>query len=299
MKLIKYVSHVFGDRNRELIRRINIILHEYQQLGFSLTLRQLFYQFVSRNWIKNTKKDYDRLGEILSKARRAGLVDWNSIKDRTRYLRTYSTWPNAASGIQSAANSFALDLWASQPYRIEVWIEKDALVGTIETVCDEYRVPFLSTRGFPSDSEMWEASNRMASYLAEGQIPIILHLADHDPSGLDMTRDIRERFDLFHMEDVEVHRIGLNIDQIEEYEPPPNAAKEVDSRYQGYVDLYGTDSWELDSLNPTIINSILRKEIETRLNKKQWNIAMKKEAEQRWLLQEVATNWDEVVKDLL
>src|SRR5690606_3769151 len=105
MKLIKYVSHVFGDRNRELIRRINIILHEYQQLGFSLTLRQLFYQFVSRNWIKNTKKDYDRLGEILSKARRAGLVDWNSIKDRTRYLRTYSTWPNAASGIQSAANS--------------------------------------------------------------------------------------------------------------------------------------------------------------------------------------------------
>ena len=163
----------------------------------------------------------------------AGLIDWQAIVDRTRNLRSNGHWKDPAHIIHSAAQSFAMDKWSDQPYRPEVWIEKDALVGILEAACEPLDVPFFSCRGYTSISEMWVAAQRLLGYQDDKQKPVIFHLGDHDPSGIDMSRDIEERLSLFGVM-VEFHRIALNMDQVKQYRPPPNPAKATDARFADY-----------------------------------------------------------------
>ena len=124
-----------------------------------------------------------------------------------------ATWASPADIITNSATDYREDLWRGQGHRVEVWIEKDALVGVIISVCQEYRVPYCAAHGNISQIEVYKAGKRFANYLADGVTPIVLHLADHDPTGIDMTRDIRERVSLYAREEIEVRRIALNIDQ--------------------------------------------------------------------------------------
>ena len=87
MALESFETRRFQEKTSAIIDHANRIIAEYQLLGFILTLRQLFYQFVSRALIPNTQKDYKRLGDVIKNARRAGLLDWESIEDRTRNMR--------------------------------------------------------------------------------------------------------------------------------------------------------------------------------------------------------------------
>jgi hypothetical protein len=114
-----------------LIEHANGIIDEYQALGFTLTLRQLFYQFVSRPGLglANTFDDYKRLGRTVTDARRDGLIDWDAIEDRTRNVRQLPIWGDPSEIVGDCANQYRQDAWASQLYRPEVWIEKDALTG--------------------------------------------------------------------------------------------------------------------------------------------------------------------------
>jgi hypothetical protein len=178
----------FQARTLAVIEPANAIIAEYEAQGFTMSLRQLYYQFVSRDLLPNQLKSYKRLGGIMSNTRDAGLVDWDSIEDRTRELVTHSSWDSPEGIIGAVANQYREDIWANQIWRPEVWVEK--------------------------------------------------HLADHDPNGLDMTRDNTERLALYAREEVEVRRIALNIDQVRRYNPPPNFAKETDSRYTAYVEQF-------------------------------------------------------------
>ena len=146
-----------------LIGHANEIIGEYQALGFTLTLRQLFYQFVSRPalGLANTFDNYKKLGRVVTDARRAGLIDWDALEDRTRNVRSLPTWDEPPEIIGACANQYREDIWSSQPYRPEVWIEKDALTGVIEGVSEEFRVPWFSCRGNVSDSEMYAAGKRL------------------------------------------------------------------------------------------------------------------------------------------
>jgi hypothetical protein len=217
----------------ELIDHVNGIVDQYQALGFILTLRQLFYQFVSRPalGLANSFDDYKRLGRTVTDARRAGLIDWDAIEDRTRNVNRLPTWDDPPEIITSCAEQYREDLWASQRYRPEVWIEKDALTGVIESVCEEFRVPYFSCRGNVSDSEMYAAGKRFALIDNQGQVPLVLHLGDHDPNGLDMSRDIQDRLVVFARREVEVKRLALNFDQTARL--PPNFAKETDKPLRG------------------------------------------------------------------
>jgi hypothetical protein len=191
-----------------------------------------------------------------------------------------------------------VDRWEGQDYRPEVWIEKDALVGVISGVCTELDVPFFSCRGYNSQSEMWRAGRRMIRHRNNGQVPFIIHLGDHDPSGIDMTRDIVERFEMFVGGYNEVHfhvtRIALNYDQVTEYDPPPNPAKLSDSRANGYIRSYGVDSWELDALEPAVIADLIRGEVEHLIDDEEWDKTENLEREHRELLDLLSENMDEI-----
>lgn len=290
----RFVIKDFRRSSKKIIQIADQIIHEYQEMGFQLTLRQLYYQFVARDILPNKQTEYKRLGSIINDARLAGLLDWDAIEDRTRNVRSTPTWENPADIITGCANGYAIDLWERQDWRPEVWIEKDALVGVIESVCRRWQVPFFACRGYTSQSEQYRAGKRFAYNDYRGFRSIVFHLGDHDPSGIDMTRDNQERLDLFSDHAVTVKRLALNFDQIEEYDPPPNPAKESDSRSEGYIRRFGDSSWELDALDPRVIDKLISDEIEAIVNHEVWQEDRALQDEQRNLLQASADNWNDV-----
>ncbi len=194
---IEYTKKKFKPATLAIIRQANAICAQYAAQGLQLTLRQLYYQFVARGLIANEQTEYARLGGILNDARMAGYMDWDYLVDRTRNLVALPFWANPSDIMDSVVRSYRTDRWANQPFRVEVWIEKDAGIGVIEAVCQRNQVPYFSCRGYTSVSELWAASQRIRGYLAGGQHVRILHIGDHDPSGIDMSRDIEDRLTVF------------------------------------------------------------------------------------------------------
>lgn len=278
-----YLEKSFKPESLAMVDQVNEIIEEYQAQGFELTLRQLYYQFVSRDLLPNNLRSYKNLGSLVNDARLAGLVDWEAIVDRTRELRGRTHWTSPAEILKAAATSYCVDRWTGQPARPEVWIEKDALLGVFEGVCQSLDVSYFSCRGYTSQSEMWEAARRMTRrHAIDGQKTVVLHFGDHDPSGVDMSRDISDRLAMFTAEVgsdiVDLERIALTHDQVEQYKPPPNPAKLTDSRATSYVSRYGRESWELDALDPKVLAELVRRNV-NRLVKdpKLWNKAAKTE----------------------
>lgn len=336
MPKIRYQAWNPGSDARDVISQANVICADYAQQGYDLTLRQLYYQFVARGLIPNNQKSYKRLGDIVNKARLAGLMDWDYITDRTRNLQSVGHWSSPGSIIRSAANSFALDKWVRQPVRVEVWVEKEALAGIVSQVADRHDCAWFSCRGYVSQSELWGAAQRHYNYLMAGQRVAVIHLGDHDPSGIDMTRDITDRLEMFVLQDwlngqmpdvasandyeirkhlinhldsgdhgfdaalhegsdpITVNRIALNMDQVEEYNPPPNPTKLTDSRAEGYISNYGDDSWELDALDPATLDALIETAIRDVLDEEAYDTVRDQEDQHRILLFRVANRWQEV-----
>lgn len=279
-----YISKAFQSQSLALIDDATSIIEEYQSQGFSLSLRQLYYQLVARDLIPNTQESYKRVGSILVDARLAGLVDWEAIEDRTRTMRGNQHWTSPKAIMDAVVRSYKIDKWANQQSRAEVWIEKDALLGVISGACYDLDVDFFSGRGYASASSLWRAGQRMAGYLDAGQSPIIFHMSDHDPSGIDMTRDITERLELFAEYPIPVERIALNMDQIQAYSPPPNFAKVTDSRSPAYVEAYGHESWELDALPPSVLVDLITDAVYSVRDVDLWSEMVEREEADRDLL---------------
>jgi hypothetical protein len=299
-----YVHKQFGLVALKVIDDANSIIEEYTQKGFTLTLRQLYYQFVSRDLLPNTQQNYKRLGSVINDARLAGLIDWEALEDRTRNLEKLAVWDNPAEIVHACARQFRTDWWQKQPYYIEAWIEKDALIGVLEAACTPLQIPYLSCRGYTSASEMWRASQRIGQAIDAGRTALILHLGDHDPSGIDMSRDITERIRLFLSGDgrdpdrFELSRLALSMDQVETYNPPPNPAKTTDTRYAAYQQVYGEESWELDALDPEVIRDLINDTVNPLLNQNQLKTAKTRQQSGRLQLSKAAIAWDEIVEAL-
>ena len=264
------------------LAQVNVILTEYAADGYDLSLRQLYYQLVARDLIENSQKSYKRLGTLVSKGRRAGLVDWSMIVDRGRVRITNSHWNNPAEIVESAAAQFRIDKWADQPWHVEIMVEKQALEGVLVPVCRELDVAFTANKGYSSDSMMHQAGQRIARIMGDNRKVMVIYLGDHDPSGNDMTRDIRERLEMFSYCSVdEVKRIALNMDQIEALRPPRNPAKITDSRYKAYVAEFGTSSWELDAIEPRMLARLVTDTVEALRDDDLWQAAVKHESQMK------------------
>lgn len=304
MTRICYVEKKFGSAALSTISMADQIMRKYASDGYSLTLRQLYYQFVARGLIANKDTEYKRLGSVVNDARMAGLLDWDNIEDRTRGIEKLATWTSPSRIIRDSADQYKIDMWQGQDIRPEVWVEKEALAGVVEPVAEELRVDWLACRGYLSQSEAWRAGQRIIDrFNSYGQRTLILHLGDHDPSGIDMTRDNRDRLEIFcyhHLGEVpfELKRIALNMDQVEEHNPPPNPAKITDSRATGYIERFGDESWELDALDPATISQLVTDEVEEVKDPDKWDTRLAREESERGLLEKVSAQWAEVVARL-
>lgn len=273
MNNICYESHTFRKNSLALLSVLNEIMDDYRQQGFTLTLRQLYYQLVARDLIANTEKQYNAIGTLCNKGRMAGQMPWD-IVDRTRAFIVKPHWQSEAEIIEQCATQYTEDMWQEQPCRLFVIIEKDALRGVIEGVCSKYDVPLLSARGYPSSSVLHSfAMERLIPAIESGQDIVILHLGDHDPSGIGMTEDMHKRLSLFTGDDISITRIGLTMDQVRELNPPPNPAKQTDTRYRAYVKQFKTEHcWELDALPPAYLVQLVDENISKRIVAIEWQI---------------------------
>jgi hypothetical protein len=299
MPQIAYKDIKFQRATLETIELVNGVIGQYKAQGYDLTLRQVYYQMVSRAYIPNNEREYKKLGEIISNGRLAGLIDWNSIEDRTRNLKGNGHWLNARQVIDTYADYFAIDKWAGQQFRVEVWVEKDALVGVIEAACSPLDVSYFSCRGYVSQTEMWIAAQRIArrQRFKDGPPTVIIHLGDHDPSGRDMSRDIEARLNLFGAFPI-FHRVALNYDQVEQYGPPPNPTKLEDTRATAYIEEFGHECWELDALEPSVIEELVTDWVLKYRDEDEWEKRADSEQETKTFLKKAAKNWNQVTEFL-
>lgn len=293
MPKIQYKDVRFHGKSLELIELVNGVVDEYSQQGYDLTLRQAYYQLVARGYIPNNERSYKNIGNLINDGRLAGLIDWNSITDRTRNLRRNSHWSTPSDVIESAKYSYLLNKWDGQPNYVEVWVEKDALVDVIGQTCVPLDTPYFSCRGYTSQSEMWSAAQRFRRQ-GNRESRVIIHLGDHDPSGIDMSRDIQDRLNLFGA-DVYVKRVALSMEQINTYNPPPNPAKLSDSRATKYIDRFGDESWELDALEPKVITKLITNEITMYRDNEIYQTVCDKESREKEELQMLCDSYDKAI----
>jgi len=294
MPKIEYRTFRFREETLKIIRYVNDIINEYNAQGYSLTLRQVYYQLVARGFISNNDRQYKIVGNAVNDGRLAGLIDWNAIEDRTRFIRKCSHWDTPADIIKITSSAYYRDHWLNMENYVEVWVEKDALIGIVQGACSKWDVPNFSCRGYTSQSEMWRAAERFIDKQEEGKNCILLHLGDHDPSGIDMTRDIQDRL-LYFGADVIVNRIALNREQIDEYNPPPNPAKITDSRCDKYIKKYGKVSWELDALPPEKLEKLIETNIYSYLDEVEWCRVEKEIKQEKEQLKKLSDNWDKIL----
>lgn len=276
-----YEKRTFTEERAGRIARIRGVVEEYGREGMNITVRQCYYQFVARGWAPSGDRTYSQVQSDLNAGRMAGLVPWYLVEDRGRTLRGIRSWTSPQAGVRELREQYRLDLWADQDWRPEVWVEKRALEGVVGDVCsaDDLRVDYYATGGYDSQSQQWRAGQRMADYVRRGQRPIVFYLGDHDPSGLDMTRDVRDRLSLFAGVPVIVQRLALNMDQIERYSPPPFDVKMGDARSGDYVLEHGRTAWELDALEPRVLKTLIRDAVLMIKNQDQWNSSLAEEVE--------------------
>ena len=316
MPFIQYVKKEFSEEKMRLIAKCNSIINKYHEQGFLLTLRQLYYVFVSNDyfpddwcyknvgnnkWVKhingtkNAPPNYIALGNLISDARMAGLMDWEAIVDRSRSSYANQHWDKPSKAVESLLGAYAVDKWKNQPNYLEVWVEKEALEQVLATACQPMDVRFFACKGYASQSAIWEAAQRLLQQRDKGKEVHIIHLGDHDPSGIDMSRDIYEKLSMFTYEKVHVERIALNMSQVQQFNLPPNPAKTTDSRYADYASKFGEQSWELDSLNPQLLVELITKSIQQYRDDKLWEEAAQEEKKGRATLQYICQYFPDVV----
>lgn len=273
-----------NNKNKLRLIKINSIIDDFAEQGYRLTLRQLYYQLVSQAIIKNKQSEYAKLSSLLVKGRMAGVVDWDAIEDRIRipYIPYYAY--SAGNAISDIANQFRLNRMENQKKYIEVWVEKDALSGVLKRVTEKYHVRLMINRGYSSCTAMHDAFQRFEKAYTNGKDNIIFYLGDHDPSGIDMVRDIRDRLFAFGDDYTKIERVALTDKQIKKYNPPSNPAKIDDPRAKEYIEAFGDTSWEVDALEPKVLNKIVANKIIKNIDSILFEYQIEKEKEQKELL---------------
>lgn len=272
---------------KTLLDQIVTVCEEYKRNGDVLTLRQLYYQLVTINAIANDIKVYKKLSTIKDQLCYAGILDWDVFEDRGRKPVGAYYEHSIADAFERTANLYKLDRSKGQTNIVEVWCEKDAVSEILKRVALPYGARLCINKGYMGTSAIYDAYERFSSEFDCGNTVTILYFGDHDPSGLDMVRDIEDRLTFmfengvkcqdFNSFDFNVISIGLTMEQIRKYNLPPNPAKVSDPRAAEYIAKYGEISWEVDGLKPAVMREILEENIKEQYDMDAYNEVLRDE----------------------
>lgn len=319
---------------------IIVVAENYENQGYRLSLRQLYYQLVAADAIPNDDAVYKKLGRIKDDLCYSGLLDWETIEDRGRVPHMVYTYDGIKDAVEDAIRTYQLPRQKGQEIHVELWTEKDAISNILKRVTTRYGIRLVVNKGYTSSSAIYKSYTRFVKLLNQKTPVTVLYFGDHDPSGLDMVRDIKDRIqtmmlqgerldysiaydyctdnDLrddddsfnywvtkdwnndgeeFHAFDNEacyvdklfnVNQIGLTMDQIKEFNPPPNPAKITDPRAKGYIAKHGDVSWEVDALKPSQLIDIVETNIMNIIDFEKYKAVVELEDTHKLTLKEIA-----------
>lgn len=169
------------------------IVNSYGKKGYNLSLRQLYYQLVARDIIPNHLKVYNKVGSLKDDLAYSGQLDWDLIEDRGRIPFNLYTVNDIKHALKDTLDQYMLDRQRGQKNVVEVWTEKDAISNIIKRATNYFGTTLCINKGYTSSSAAYSAYKRFSKLISLGKSITVLYLGDHDSSGLDMIRDVRER----------------------------------------------------------------------------------------------------------
>jgi hypothetical protein len=225
-----------------------------------MTLRQVYYQLVSRQVIENNRSQYQAVSNALVDARKDGIIPWNWIEDRLRKPREVQMWSDLDDFSETVKRAYRKDVWATQPAYLEVWEEKDALSGIFEDILSDYGITLNVGRGYDGWSSIKNAAERYCDREAT-----VLYFGDFDPSGEDMVRSLEVRLNELGAYPTIV-KCALTLDDIQRHNLPPALAKRTDTRREKFVAKNGDVSVELDALPIEVLKKSIHDEVRSRID---------------------------------
>jgi hypothetical protein len=250
-------------------RRIKEIVERDQPM----IVRQVYYQAVVHSIVGKAETEYDKIQDVLTDLRRSEEIPYEWIIDEGRRARRPYTVQGIVQALNDTRRSYRKDPWQKTPEYVQIWIEKNALIGVLEPVTDEYDVPLMSAIGYSSISFLHESGTDLSDIDAE---IYIYQLGDLDPSGTQAAEAIEKDLRGFApLADIHFARIAITPEQIADYhlEPALRPTKRKDPRYRWFVERYrdyavllgGQLSCELDAIRPTDLRDLVRGAIERHL----------------------------------
>jgi hypothetical protein len=259
-----------------------------------MTIRQLFYRLVSAGSIENDRSSYQRVTRMMTTARDDGRCDPTYIVDRSRPEYSPSVWENSSAYAEVVRNSYRKDYWATQPNHVEIWVEKDAIIGSVEDVTNELGVTIHVWRGFASTTK----THAIAQRFAKIRKPIVVfYLGDHDPSGRVIESDVRSRVQRYGSGPFRLERLAIFASDIKKFGLPPLRVKESDSRTPGFLRKYKDACVELDALPPEELRQRIRDAVIELLDEDLWNRAVAVEKVELASIAAAAAMWPSVNKE--
>ena len=249
-------SHIKRRRSTKaevLARRADI--WEITKLARPATVRQVFYRATVAGLVPKSEAGYAMVQTDLVLLRRRGLLPYGWLADNTRWQRKPTTYSNVETALREAAHYYRKDLWLEADCYVEVWLEKDALAGSVEPVTSAYDVPLMVARGYASLSFLHAAAEKIAGL----DVPTYLyHLGDYDPSGVNAGEKIEQTLrEMAPGAEIHFERIGVTPQQIEALNLPSRPTKTTDSRSKGF----GAISVELDAMEPVMLRALVEQAI--------------------------------------
>jgi hypothetical protein len=246
-----------------------------------MTVRQVFYRLVSLGAIPKTESQYKSMAQLLVNMRRAEGLPFDWIVDSTRWMRKERTFSSLERALQHTAAAYRRSLWDNQDGYVEVWLEKDALSGVLYEVTNQWDVPLMVTRGYPSISYLHEAALHMK--LVDKPV-IIYYFGDYDPSGVDMPRAVEEGIREFAPDiDLVFVRVAVNPSQIIQMGLHTRPTKLSDSRSKTFQG----ESVEVDAIRSAVLRALASESIERFINRQALDAVRTAEKSERDFLQRI------------
>lgn len=239
-------------RSQVEIDALKAALYEVTEEIKPASVRQVYYQLVSRGIIDKTEAEYKgTVCRLLAIMRKSKEMPYGWLADSTRWMRKPTTYPNLAAMLEEQARFYRRALWQTQQVDVEVWLEKDALSGVLFPITSEWDVPLMVTRGYPSLTFVHSAAEAMANTTWP---TYIYYLGDHDPSGVDIPKMVERNLrEMAPEADIRFTRLAVNPDQIESMGLPTRPTKKSDTRAAGFEG----ESVEVDAIAPAALRTMI------------------------------------------
>jgi hypothetical protein len=269
-------------RTRSEIQALRDELHAIVASSAPTTARFTFYVAAAKQLVPKTTAGYRTVQRLLALMREEGEMPFSWIADNTRWMRKPTTFDGIEQCLRDTAATYRRALWSRSEVYVEIWAESDSVAGVIGPVANEFDVPLMVVRGYSSKTFAYSAAKDIE---ADGRPARLYYFGDHDPSGLDIERSLRESLHRYApLADIDLERVAVTAEDIEELNLPGSIKKATDTRSKGFTGM----AVEIESIPTETLRTWCRNVIEQHIDQDQLDLLLVAEESERDVLYAMA-----------